>query len=184
MAWRPTFAFFFGRVARALGSRFALFIYGGLGLAVVGWALLIGTFYLMLGGGGVDQPIPADRAHRELAELLNNGYRFRLDPDAQIIAAHDKHGGMQGDGTKWFLVQLSRGRGPSFEAELLAAIRASGWAEPPTTLVADSLPSVVAEPLGWRGTPPAGVRAWKLENRTETYAIIDGDRFYFHWNHF
>ncbi len=55
---------------------------------------------------GVDRNIP--RACRPLlADRLGRFYNIKLDPDARTVAAHEERGGMQGDGSEWFVAQLA-----------------------------------------------------------------------------
>ncbi len=166
-----------------LRSHLRLVLFAAVGLPVA--ALLVGAvaFHLSWTAGNVDADIPLDRARKELAELLRLAFGVTLDPSARIVAAHEERGGLQGDGSKWYLVRLAPGQGPHFEADFLDHARATPWPCRLEPLEAKAIDRAIIQALGWKSGPPLAVRAWRLFDRRSSCAIFFDDQFYCLFEH-
>jgi len=160
---------------------FARFLLAALASMLAAWGLLIAGVHVFMTWGEVNANIPLDRARVELADRLGDTYRVELDPDARVVAAHEQYGSLRGGGVKWFQVRLAKRRGRSFEAEFLTAARAKPEAHQPAPMFAEAIGKEVYESLDWPLKPTRRVHAWRLDNRTSTYALFFGDEFYYHW---
>ncbi len=152
---------------------------------VAAYGLFMFALHLFMTSGEVDAAIPPAQAREESGKLL---FGVALDSGAEIIDAHDKHGGLRGGGFEWFLVRLGKGRGPGFEADLLAAARSKLEPHQVMSVNAESIGDYITHPLN--GPPPQSklsrrTRAWMFRNahgtrgdRSEAYALFADDKFY------
>jgi len=173
----------FRRVMRALRSQLGIAIVVATGLPVVLPIFFFVAARIVMESTGVDRNIPPERAVTLLADRLGRFYNVKLDPDARIVAAHEERSGMQGDGSEWFVVQLAPRRGPTFEPEFLASVRAISGATPvpfdATTLTGESI-----RHFGRGSRLPAAAHGWRLSDRTGDHVVFLHDKFFLYQVHF
>ncbi len=190
MSGREDVGHFVQILKRIPRSELGLILLAALASMVAAYALFMFALHLLMASGEVDADIPPAQAREELAKRL---YGVALDPDAKILDAHDKHGGLRGGGFQWFLVRLAKGQGPGFEADLLAAARAKLEPRQVVSVNAESIGDYITHPLN-RPPPqsklPRRTRAWTFRNaygtrgdRSETYALFADDKFYLYWQY-
>ncbi len=127
-----------------------------------------------------DEVIAADEARRTVGACLRKQHGADLGADAEVVQAHRTSGGMQGDGTNWYLLRLPPGSVARIEAELLAH---PGGA-PRSREAGGAIDPVDVRNLGWQAGPPADARAYRFNDRNQTYAIFFGDHLYYRFWHF
>ena len=152
-----------------------------LAVPVIGYLLLGAVVSLMFWDlGENDQVIPDNQAREQMVSVLKESYGTTLDPADQIIEAHRTSGGMQGDGTNWYLIRLASASTRRFEADFAAhasvkplARDAARWINP-----------AFIKPLGWESGPPPAARVFNFNDRDGTCAIFFGDKFFYRFDHF
>jgi len=163
--------------------RFKLWM-GGLvvlSLPVLGYLLLWAVVSLMFWSlDEVDVPIPKDEARLVLMSLLKSEHGAVLVPEAEVVEAHRTSGGLQGDGTNWYLVRLPPGGAQRLEDELVAhidAMRRVRWE-------AKFIDRSIVKTLGWRSGAPPDARGYQFSDSNSTYAVFFGDQFYYQFFHY
>lgn len=140
--------------------------------------LLFGWIFWSAAGGLIDAEIPPGEARPELASRLERSFGVELADDWEILRARDMRAKFRSDGYKWFLVQLPTGRGPAFEAELVAAGRTVDR-EPRHPIVVTK-PKRGEDGDDWSKSLRADAKVWHGRDDYHDWVAVRGDRFYFY----